>query len=71
MASRLQCLMYVDNTNRGATVDNFVEDWDPVGYTAWLDLERGNFATTDADGKIILTDQGKKEMERLRGQKES
>lgn len=55
MASRPTLLRYVQNTNGGATVTNFREDWEPIGTHAWATLASAGFVREDEHGRIWLT----------------
>jgi hypothetical protein len=52
-----ECLEYVRNTNGGATVDTFVEDWEPMGWRLWDELHALRYVRVD-DEKIYLTAKG-------------
>jgi hypothetical protein len=54
-----QCLEYVRNTNGGANIGHFVEDWEPIGRRAWDDFSNRGLVSTDEYGRIKLTDAGK------------
>jgi hypothetical protein len=54
-----QALQYVKNTNGGATVENFIEDWSPIGSEVWDSLLAKGYVTI-RDGKIYLTTIGEK-----------
>jgi hypothetical protein len=48
-----QALQYVKNTNGGATKENFIEDFAPVGQMLWDDLK--GIICIDSNGHIFLT----------------
>lgn len=64
--TRLEALLYIRNTGGGATVDNFVEDWEPVGGLEW-DMLGKAFLVEVRNGKIFLTPKGLEELDRLQG----
>jgi hypothetical protein len=59
MDSILQGLQYVKSTNGGATVENFFEDWEPIGSHLWMRLTEKGLVEI-VDGKIFLTELGEK-----------
>ena len=62
--TRKQALQYVKNTNGGATVDNFIEDWLPVGRMEW-DLLMQEGLVNVVDDRIFLTDKGQFRLDAL------
>lgn len=52
-----QYLQYVHNTNGGASVANFVEDYEPIGGMVWNELVSRGLAE-ERDGRIHLTPLG-------------
>jgi hypothetical protein len=52
-------LEYITNAGEGATVENFVTDWDPVGNKVLNQLKSNNLVTIDDNNIIHLTDIGK------------
>jgi hypothetical protein len=65
MASDKQLCEYIKNTDGNATLQNFIEDWEPIGGFAWEKLSQRGLVTLDGN-KIVLTDKGK---EFLNGQR--
>lgn len=65
MASRSEMLRYVENTAGNATLQNFIEDWEPIGNLCWEDLSKAGLVCL-IDGKIKLTFAGE---EVLHGQR--
>lgn len=57
-----QYLQYVINTGGYATVDNFDEDWEPIGPMLRADL-MPEFIVENDGGKIVLTEAGKAALE--------
>lgn len=57
-----QALDYVRNTNGGATVADFVEDFEPVGQWLWDRLESRGLVVVDALGRIRLGEQPKESL---------
>ena len=56
-----KALEYVSNTRGGATIENFIEDFAPIGEQLWRELRfPERLATVDRNGKIWLTEEGKK-----------
>jgi len=53
-----QALQYVRNTNGGATLDNFLEDHEPIGKELWQELRHNLYVFEDMNGRIRLTDSG-------------
>lgn len=49
-----QCLDYVKNTGGGATLDNFINDWEPIGFTLWNELVAMNLVTIDKQRRIAI-----------------
>ena len=64
MASRRELMQYIKNTNGGATLQNFSEDWEPIGGLAWGDLSKAGLVDL-VDGKVTLTHAGVVYLERL------
>jgi hypothetical protein len=60
IAQHKTCLQNILNSNGGATVDNFVEDWEPIGWRLWDDLAELGYVTVDRYEKIRLTAEGLK-----------
>lgn len=56
----LQYLQYIINTGGTATVAGFDDDWEPIGPMVRRDLMPRWIA--ERDGKLVLTDEGKKEI---------
>lgn len=54
MATRSEMLKYVENTAGNATLQNFIEDWEPVGNLGWEDLSNAGLVCL-IDGRIKLT----------------
>lgn len=67
--TRKESLQYVKNTNGGATVLNFIEDWAPVGAYEWHLLMSDGLVQADRDGKIWLTSVGEAKLNELNGAK--
>lgn len=57
-----QFLEYVRNTHGGATKDNFIEDWEPIGTKVWDELIALQYVQMREDGKIYLTLAGIQEL---------
>jgi len=57
-ANDAKFLNYIRNTNGGATVQGFVEDWEPIGRQVWNDLVHRGLVTLDDLGHIYLTELG-------------
>ena len=55
-----QALEYIRNTNGGATLDIFVEDWEPIGEKLWESIELAFLAKVDEFGRVRLTEAGEK-----------
>jgi hypothetical protein len=55
----LKALRYVQNTNGGATLDNFTEDHEPIGKLLWKNMSGDGLVNVGADGKVQLTEKGK------------
>ncbi len=56
-----QYLKYIKNTDGHATLENFIEDWEPIGQTVWNDLIR--FKSVEIIGnKIYLTKKGEEQL---------
>lgn len=53
----LKALRYVKNTKSSATVNDFIEDHDPIGRTLWGSLTKQGLVTT-LYGHIVLTVKG-------------
>jgi phage terminase large subunit-like protein len=51
-------LAYVRNTNGGATIANFIEDWEPIGSMVWDELQTGGLARVGQTGRLELTEAG-------------
>lgn len=58
-----RALEYVRNTNTGATVANFIEDHEPIGYTLWAELFDAGYVTVNDEERIIVTDHGRNALE--------
>lgn len=58
MASRSDLLKYIENTAGNATLQNFIEDWEPVGNLGWDDLSKAELVTLEGN-KVVLTDKGR------------
>ena len=56
---QIRALEYIQNTNYGATLEDFKVDWEPIGNILWKDLIAKNLVMISNDGKVILTLQGK------------
>lgn len=54
-SQRIKALEYVKNTGGGATKENFIDDWEPIGETLWTGLFTDGLVRINADGKIYLT----------------
>lgn len=64
--TRKQSLQYIKNTNGGASVAHFIDDWEPVGRMEWnLLLDAG--LAEDRDGYIFLTEAGEAKLAELEG----
>ncbi len=53
----IQHLQYVTNTNGSATVENFIEDFEPIGRIVWRELKDAKLVKV-VYGKIKLTAAG-------------
>jgi len=62
--TRKQALQYIKNTNGGATVAIFIEDWEPVGGMEW-DLLIMQELAEERDGRIYLTKRGEDKLASL------
>ena len=56
--SQIQFLQYVANTNGGATKENFIEDWEPIGELVWDELWGAELIEFNENRRVILTKQG-------------
>ncbi len=56
-----QYLEYIRNTGGSPTKQMFIEDWEPIGQAVIDDLLRLKLIMIK-DNKIVLTDQGRKEL---------
>lgn len=65
MATRKQLLQYVKNTAGGATVENFEEDWAPIGHIAWMELRSAELVFSNSFNRIQLTPAGEAKLEEL------
>lgn len=54
-SSQRKALEYVRNTRGGATIEHFVDDFDPIGQRIWDELQVGGYVTTNPAGRIVLT----------------
>ncbi|MBY0475457.1 MAG: hypothetical protein K2Q13_10425 [Nitrosomonas sp.] len=54
-----QYLEYISNTEEGVTVENFIDNWKPVGIKVLKELKSNNLITVDNNNRIHLTDIGK------------
>ncbi len=52
-------LEYISNAGKGATVENFIDDWKPSGEKVLNQLKSNNLITIDDNNRIHLTDIGK------------
>lgn len=59
-------LQYVANTNGGASVRNFIDDFEPIGKLMWGTMAAANYVWVDDVGKIWLTDTGKAKLDELK-----
>lgn len=50
-------LKYLRNSGGGATKDNFIEDYEPIGLLLWDGLEKEGLVII-RDGKIYPSDKG-------------
>lgn len=57
-----QALEYVRNANGGASRENFVEDFEPVGDQLWDELVSRDLVEERA-GRIFLSAKGERELE--------
>ncbi len=55
---QIRALEYVRNSNGGATEDDFIEDWEPIGKQLWDDIK--DFIFIDNRKKIYITTEGLK-----------
>lgn len=55
---RRKFLEYIKNSAGGATKENFIEDYEPVGQLVWSDLVEQRLVRIQND-KIYLTAKGK------------
>lgn len=63
---RLDSLRYIRNTDGGATVDHFCEDWAPVGEKEWELLVAEDLAFDDGEThRIHLTPNGEARLAEL------
>lgn len=53
-----QYLHYVGNTGGGASVADFVEDFEPIGETVWREMIAADLVMVDGAGRIYLTASG-------------
>ena len=59
--TNLRALLYVANTEGGATPEDFISDHEPIGEILWHDLYRArDMIEVSAHGKIFLTKKGKR-----------
>lgn len=56
-------LRYIKNTNGHATRAAFIEDWEPIGVSVWLDLVQADLATLNMNGYVVLTPNGEAKLE--------
>lgn len=64
--TQLEALKYLRNSNGGATKDNFVDDFDPIGGLLWDFLEENGLVVVKEDrifpsdaGNLILNEEDK------------
>lgn len=55
-------LLYVLNTGGGATVANFAEDHEPIGFRLWAVIESEGYVEKGENGRIRLTAAGRREV---------
>ena len=65
MATRKELLQYVKNTDGGATMDDFISDWAPVGYMAWMELRGAELVYSNSFNRIQLTPSGERRLKEL------
>lgn len=59
-------LEYVRNTNGGAGLTNFLEDWEPIGDRLWVLLTEAQpepLVRLNEDRRAVLTPEGKAALE--------
>ena len=54
----IKALRYVENTGGGATKENFIEDFEPIGADLWENIRSQSLVYIEVDGKIFLTTRG-------------
>lgn len=59
-----QALKWVRNARGGATVENLLEDFSPIGEMLWDDMLKYELAEADADQLITLTAAGELRLKR-------
>ena len=57
--THIRALEYIQNTNYGATLEDFKVDWEPIGNILWKDLLEDKLVLITNAGKVALTPQGK------------
>lgn len=53
-------LLYVKNTNGGATHSTFVDDHEPIGDMIWKSLYDRELVDINFNGFVVLTEKGEK-----------
>jgi len=58
-------LKYIENTGGSPNYEWFIEDAEPIGEMLYIDLFKKGYVYK-RDGKINLTEEGQKELERIK-----
>lgn len=54
----VKALMYILNTNGGATPEIFIEDHAPIGQKLWDEIFGGEYIKLEDNRSILLTNKG-------------